>query len=629
MKKLICAALALCLMIFPAICVSAEGESVATGVYVTGLTLPAAGESIPAHPLSGTKLKVLASVEGKDELEELTCTADGFWAEADHPDKALTEGSFITGRKYRICVTVEFSDPAPEIKSGETEFLINNTKATYRSNAGNKVLFSADFVATPGDFTPSVSLDTKGGKIRSYDGKATVLEATVESVEGVSYRYEWYRNDQLISGETGKSLSLKNVSDSGEYYCKVIASVPSVTSAGEKSTKTSSVEIDISPCLITVEIQDAKKNLFEADPEFTYKIVGDPADKLTGALTREAGEDIGSYTIQLGTLAFPKEVADNYEVLVTTGVLTILDIGDLPLVSVANLADQSYIVGKNDAKIIANVTKGALPADAVLSLTISDEGVRDAMEKKFSAKMLKGLAVKLTAANGSALSLPKYAVLQLLIPLSEEDAIYKPESIRAILYQEGAKNVTTEVTELEGVTYISVKLENLGNLILFQGQKVASGAVKESEPHEAPKEKEKSGSPWMWVIIITLSMCAVGAIVFTVVQTKKTATPTKTYVPVKHKVLTPEQQAEKERARRIADELNAMAPVPELDQNHPHESGLRTRPVQTSSEHSAPVGSSQKPASRPVNSTRPVTRNQSPSAQPPKGRKISFEDLED
>ena len=142
MKKLFCFLLTLLTVASLAFPVLAEEEkSVAVGIYVTELTLPVAGETIPSDPMNQAKIKVLANIEGEDQPQEISVTASGSWSETDTPDKALKSGVFVTGRSYRVTVTLEFMDAAPEVRDGETEFLINKEKAKHLSNEGEKILF--------------------------------------------------------------------------------------------------------------------------------------------------------------------------------------------------------------------------------------------------------------------------------------------------------------------------------------------------------------------------------------------------------------------------------------------------------------------------------------------------------
>ncbi len=575
MKKLLSVLLVLCLTLSLAIPAFAEEEAVATHISVEDVVLPVAGETIPANPLEKAKIKVLAKMDGKQE--ELSVTESGAWAETDKPDKPLKSGKFIAGRSYRITVTLEFMEAAPGVHESETEFLINGEKAKHLSNEGEKILFCADFVATPGEFTPKVTLSTEGAKTKAYDGKATVIKAEVEKIEGIEYSYAWYRDSKEIEGETAESITLKNVADSGEYYCKVSATAPSDKDAGEKSTQSATVEISITPYLVTVDIQDAEKNLFDPDPEFTYKVLGEPYDELTGALARKEGEDLGKYTIGIGTLAFPEEVADNYDLKVNEGTLSIIQTGELPYESITSFADQSYITGKDGSEIRISAPKGALPEKAVLSLVLPEADAKETLEKEMNAKLMKSFCVKLQDADGKALSLPKRATLRIQIPLTEEEAKFKPETILCALYTKGVKKLDCETVKNGEVTYVTLEIDALGTVAVFEGEKTAS-AQKPADKPEQPAEKEKGGSLWMWILIVLLSGTAIGAIVFTVIQTRKASRPTKVYTPPKKTPLTPQQQREKERARRIAEEMNKLPPVPEKANQ---EKGMETRAVPT------------------------------------------------
>lgn len=588
MKKILSILLALCTVLTLFCPVLAEGEVLITSIRVSGIDLPAAGEHIPEKPLKEAKVKVLSKAENEDEEpKELdNFTASAFWAEAAEPEKALKETAFVTGRTYRLTVTLEFDvlDNAPTVEEDETQVLINDQKAAKITSAGEKIIFSADYVATPGDFTPKVSLTTTGSKNKSYDGEGTVVKAAVEKLEGIEYRYEWYRDDKVMEQETTESITLTTVADSGKYSCKVYATAPSDKETGEKSTKTSAVEISITPYVVTVDIQDAEKNVFNPDPEFTYVLLGDPYDELTGELARKEGEDIGKYTIGIGTLAFPEAVAANYTVHVNEGTLTILAVGELSYNKIpdASVADQSYITGKDNAKITLRAPEGALEEGTLVSLTLAEDEVKAALEKEFSAKILKSFTVKLRGADGKDISLPKPATLRIEIPLTEEEEKnFLPETLFCALYTKSGKKLTPQIEKKGEVTYLLVEIDTVGTVAVFEGEKSAPvGGTATDKTKPAKKvEEEKGGSAWLWILIVLLSLAAIGAIVFTVIQNKNTSARTKKYVHAKKPPLTPQQLQERERARRIADEINAMPPVPEK-RAYP-ESGSNTRAVPT------------------------------------------------
>ena len=620
MKKILCALLALCMTLSLAFPVFAEEEEMITEITVEEVVLPVAGETISANPLEKAKIKVFCKTEGENtQPEEVNhYTAGGYWAEADSPKTALKGGSFVAGRKYRLNVTLSFDvlDNAPKVHDSETDVTVAGHKVTQITTAGENVILSADFVATPGEFAPKVTLTTTGGKTKSYDGKATVVKAEVEKIEGIEYRYEWYREDKLAEGETTETITLKNTSDSGEYYCIVYATAPDQKEQAEKSTKSATVEISITPCIVTVDIQDAEKNLFDADPEFTYKVVGDAYDELTGELAREKGEEIGKYVIGIGTVAFPEDVAENYELKVNEGTLSIIQTGELPYVPVTNFGDQSYITGKDNSKIRISAPKGALPQGAVLSLVLSEADAKEALEQEFNAKMMKSFAVKLQDENGKELALPKHATLRLQIPLSEEEEAFKPETILCALYNKGVKKLTSQVAKNGSVAYVSLEIDSLGTVAIFEGQKNAT-AEKPADKQEKPVEEEKGGSLWMWILITVLSLGAIAAIVFTVIQTKKTAGPTKVYTPAKKPTLTPEQLKEKERARKIAEDLNKLPPVPE---KKTREAAMETRAIPENKTRETAMETRAVPTTEVKKSTSEDEKT--------KTRKISFEELE-
>jgi hypothetical protein len=73
---------------------------------------------------------------------------------------------------------------------------------------------------------------------------------------------------------------------------------------------------------LTVKADDKNKTYGEADPTLTYSVTsGNLAngDALTGALTRAAGQDVGTYAINQGTLS----ASNNYQITFVPGTLTV------------------------------------------------------------------------------------------------------------------------------------------------------------------------------------------------------------------------------------------------------------------------------------------------------------------
>ncbi len=485
-------------------------------VRLSGISLPVAGEKVGASIQADAK--VILSVKGESEHQEKTIPATAIWSEGDREEPLKSTDAFVAGRTYRITVELSFEEELPAV-NGETKFYINQKEAGHKSNQGNSVFFTCDFVATPASFSPKVSLEIEGGeKTKEYDGKGITLFAKVEKIEGVEYRYEWFFDSEKISDAKSEKLTVKNVSQSGEYHCKVYAS-PSGSSS-EKSTVSATCKIKITPCIVTLEIQNAEKNLFDPDPEFTYEILGEIYDELEGKLSRMEGEDLGKYSILIGTLSFPEEVAENYELRVEQGTLTILDVGSLPFESVKNVADQSYITGKNGAKIRVSATRGAIAEDAILTLSLPAADTKENVESALGKKVLKSISIGLVDESGKKLSLSRHATLKIQIPLSEEEEAFDLKTIKAAFFDTSAKELKTEVVKTGEISYLVVSITDLGSVFLLEGEK----ALTEKDSNEKSPQK-KSGAVWMWVLIIVVSVLSAGAIVFTVIWTQKNRKP--------------------------------------------------------------------------------------------------------
>ncbi|MBO5694126.1 MAG: hypothetical protein J6S98_01845 [Lentisphaeria bacterium] len=80
--------------------------------------------------------------------------------------------------------------------------------------------------------------------------------------------------------------------------------------------------LTITKATVTVTADAHRKVYGEADPTLSYQVSGQVgSDALTGELTRDAGENVGTYAITQGTLS----AGDNYNVTFTGAVFTILE----------------------------------------------------------------------------------------------------------------------------------------------------------------------------------------------------------------------------------------------------------------------------------------------------------------
>ncbi len=120
-----------------------------------------------------------------------------------------------------------------------------------------------------------------------------------------------------------------------------------------------SAEISINPRPITIKALDAQKMYGETDLELEYEIKeGDLAegDALTGSLSRELGQSVGTYEIRMGSLAI-NDVPENnnYDLTFMPGEF---EITPRPITIAAK--DASKVYGENDPELTYEITEGSL-----------------------------------------------------------------------------------------------------------------------------------------------------------------------------------------------------------------------------------------------------------------------------
>ncbi len=123
-----------------------------------------------------------------------------------------------------------------------------------------------------------------------YDGKEHTLDFDnlYHPLENVGfYNMEWYKGTEFVSSSLG-GISLKNVSDSGEYYCKL-----TFTYLGESVTVTTNT--------VTVEIQKAEVAIPEiSKKEYNGKLqYADILSSSRVSVVNNGGIEVGKYEVIL------------------------------------------------------------------------------------------------------------------------------------------------------------------------------------------------------------------------------------------------------------------------------------------------------------------------------------------
>jgi filamentous hemagglutinin family protein len=124
------------------------------------------------------------------------------------------------------------------------------------------------------------------------------------------------------------------------------------------TTPESTVEIGAQNITITLSIDNASKIYGDIDPNFSWRVTSGAigsGDTLSGVLSRQAGENVGSYAITgqvTGDLA-----SSNYNVTINNGVFTIT-----PRPITISIADLEKVYGNVDPELAWQVTAGSLAA---------------------------------------------------------------------------------------------------------------------------------------------------------------------------------------------------------------------------------------------------------------------------
>ena len=203
-------------------------------------------------------------------------------------------------------------------------FAWKNTETKPAVSDSNATEYDVVFTPTDADNYAAVECKVKltvnkgeGGGTPSaitlvYNGTAQEL-VTAGVAEGGTMMYAIGNETEATQPYT---TTIPTATDAGTYYVWYMVK----GDPNHKDTDPACVEATIAKKGLTVTADAKSKTQGEADPALTYTaegLVG--SDTLTGALSREAGEDPGTYAITQGTLT----AGDNYEIAFTSAVLTI------------------------------------------------------------------------------------------------------------------------------------------------------------------------------------------------------------------------------------------------------------------------------------------------------------------
>jgi len=172
----------------------------------------------------------------------------------------------------------------------------------------------------------------------------------------------------VTAGSYGQEVTGLQVNTT--YYVRAFS-----TNDNDVTSYGNDISFTTSPKVLTVIVDAGQNKVYgDSDPTFTYTVTGfengDDESILSGALTREAGEDVGTYAIQLGSLT----AGANYTINFTGADFTV----GTKVLTVTADAGQSKVYGATDPTFIYTSTGFANGDDeSILSGTLSREAGED------------------------------------------------------------------------------------------------------------------------------------------------------------------------------------------------------------------------------------------------------------
>lgn len=318
--------------------------------------VPSATISFASSPIiyNGSAQEPTATVkDGDDEIPNSEYTVS-------YSNNNINAGETVT-------VTITDKADGDYIVYGSTTFTINPAGVTLTANSGNvaydgtektvngytcsvdNLTFEGvtasgsgtnigDYPVTFTGVTIDTTKDTSGNYVvtATEDGTLTItpkpLTITADSdtkvYDGTALTKNSYTSEGLMAGDQIESVTITgSQTNAGSSYnvpsAAVIKKGDEVVNANYTITYTNgTLEVMKKPMTVTA---DAKTKAYgEDDPILTYTSEGlINEDALTGALTRTAGENVGEYAINLGTLT----AGNNYDIDFHSAKLTITKVG--------------------------------------------------------------------------------------------------------------------------------------------------------------------------------------------------------------------------------------------------------------------------------------------------------------
>ena len=308
-------------------------------------------------------------VDGTLEIAKRTVTLTSATDEKVYDGQPLTNDEVTVGGDG----FAEGEGASYDVTGSQTNVGSSSNTFTYALNEGTKAdnyeITTAEGTLTVTPFTDKVTVTIKGNTgSETYDG----TEKTVEGYEVTSISNELYTEEDFsFSGDDSVSGT-----NAGTYYMGLEEA--DFENISENFTNVEFVVEDgrltIDPAKVTVTADDNSKIYGEKDPELTAKVEGlvegDSEDLISYSISREEGENVGSYVITPAGEAEQGNYAVTYvngEFTITAASITKMDVSQ-PEDVIYNGQDQKQPVTVTDSR-----TGEVLEEGKDYELTYSDD----------------------------------------------------------------------------------------------------------------------------------------------------------------------------------------------------------------------------------------------------------------
>lgn len=441
---------------------------------------------------------------------------NGSWNDETTTDKSVPLTGY-EGDTLKLAATdipAVGTKPNDTYKSGSWDVIPNTDTAITEATT-----YTYTYVAKEA----SVVTKAPEAKTLTYNGQAQEL-VTAGTATGGEMQYALGNATEATGPYT---ISIPTETDAGTYYVWYRVKGDS----NHNDVAAASVTVTINKKLLTITAGAKSKVYGEKDPELTYDSTGlVEGDNITGSLTRDAGENAGTYAITQGTVT----ASDNYELSYVPALLTItapeesgrvetktIVADNVPSCSISNLTtelarslatEEELIRVQNGENLLIYLDMENIDD----SVSATDKSLVEAAVKASSKDAKVGMYLDLTlykkVGDGAATKVTDTKESRISVTIEVPDSLKGGSDVTRTFYiirvHDGATDILATTTE----TTITFETDKFSTYALAYSDK-SNGSPSVTTPaqqEKAPKTGDNFPSVWLWALILAGGLVPVG-----------------------------------------------------------------------------------------------------------------------